>query len=986
MNVRMLVLERLIELIGSPSLAAEGRRPLTRPYRIEAIRASINDRREDLLGDVPLDGPALRSVDGTFSDLDACDDKGLNRIAAEAQRHRFLVECYREFRSRLRSFYDERDLAEAATMALEQGTTRLRDIGCIVLYLPADLPAQHRRFIGALSERAPMEVVVGLSGDSTIDKQALGEWPSLKQSVPVGGSPTASRILQAPDAEEEIREAIRQLCDRAAKGRPLHRAAIFYTQRAPYQRITAEQLDAADIPWNGRLPITLGQTIVGRTLVSLLHFAERSATAPARISWSEFGAPLLSGAPILGSRRQSVPAARWNQIARRANLHRESSRWLERLAQYRTRLEDEYRQLNRDVEDERPWRARAIERELAEIGDFEEFVRELEEQRLSAQPAARWSDYVERARAMLERYLGGRNAFAVRLDVDGSADVEREVGAWDAIEDLLESFVHLDELGETDTARFRAAVERGLDRPSGRVGRFGHGVFVGPLSAAAGTDWDIVFIVGAADRSLPGLDREDPLLSEALRSEVGLRGARSRARRWRFEYLAALWSAEERHVSYPRADVRGQRARFPSRWLLESATRLHGERVFGSKIDTLGSGGWYQATPSFEWSIAHAQTPGGRQEYDLGSIRRAEAPEAHFLAMSEPQLRRGLVLQKARRSDSFTEWDGHIVDGTPSHARGPHSPSALQDWAVCPYRYFLSRALRVAERDEAQDELTISPLERGALIHDILHTFFSSVDGLESPNESWTESHRRSLETIATDRCDAAERRGVTGRALLWQRERQLIQDDLQRFLTHDNTRRAKHGVVQIKSEYAFGLAGIPPVTIVLPSGRTAQLRGKIDRIDLSPDGRQLEVIDFKTGRPSPTQKALTDDPVIRGQNLQLAVYAVAAKQQQVESSDANVAASYWFITDRGEFKSLEVLWNDRVAERFHDVLGRILDGIGQGYFPVHPGDEVFRGPQNCRNCAYDAACSRDRQSTWNATRHDPRLESYVALVEGEAT
>ena len=170
---------------------------------------------------------------------------------------------------------------------------------------------------------------------------------------------------------------------------------------------------------------------------------------------------------------------------------------------------------------------------------------------------------------MLERYLGGRNAFAVRLDVDGSADVEREVGAWDAIEDLLESFVHLDELGETDTARFRAAVERGLDRPSGRVGRFGHGVFVGPLSAAAGTDWDIVFIVGAADRSLPGLDREDPLLSEALRSEVGLRGARSRARRWRFEYLAALWSAEERHVSYPRADVRGQRARFPSRWLLD---------------------------------------------------------------------------------------------------------------------------------------------------------------------------------------------------------------------------------------------------------------------------------------------------------------------------------------------------------------------------------------------------------------------------------
>lgn len=984
-NVRMLVLERLVELIGSPALAAEGRRPLTGSYRIEAIRASVNDRREEFLGDVPFDGPALRSVDSTFSDFDACDDKALDRIAAETERHRLLVDSYREFRGRLRSFYDERDLAEASTMALEQNVMSLRDVGCIVLYLPADLTAPYRRFVGALSERAPLEVVVGLSGDSTVDDHALSDWPGNQKSVSVRGPPTARRVIQAPDAEEEIREAIRQLCDRAAKGRPLHRAAILYTHRAPYQRIAAEQLDAAEIPWNGRLPITLGQTIAGRTLLSLLHISERSAAASARISWSEFGAPLLSGAPILGPRQQSVPAARWNQIARRANLLRESSRWLERLAQYRTRLEGEFRELQQDVEDERPWRARAMERELAEVGDFEEFVRELESEIRSVQPTARWSIYAERARAMLARYLGGRNAFAARLDVEGSADLEREVEAWDAIDDLLESLAHLDELGETDTARFRAAVEGGLDRPSGRVGRFGHGVFVGPLSAAAGTDWDIVFIVGAADRSLPGLNREDPLLSEALRSEIGLRGTRDRVRRWRLEYLAALWSADECHVSYPRADVRGQRARFPSRWLLESATRLQGERVFGSKIETLRSGGWYHAIPSFEWSLAHSQTPGGRQEYDLRSIRRAEVPEAHFLAMSEPQLRRGLALQRARPSDSFTEWDGHIVDGTPSYAQGPHSPSALQDWAVCPYRYFLGRVLRVAERDEAEDEFTISPLERGALIHDILHTFFSSVDGLESPNARWTESHRRSLEAIATDKCDAAERRGVTGRALLWQRERKLIHEDLQRFLTQDETRRARQGVIQVESEYSFGLAGVPMVSLVLPGGRTAQLRGKIDRIDRSVDGRRLEVIDYKTGRPNPSQRDLTEDPVVRGGYLQLPVYAAAAVQQRSDSSEVDVAASYWFITDRGDFKSHEVFWDDRTIKRFREVLGRILDGIGQGHFPVHPGAEIYRGPENCRHCAYDAACSRDRQSTWSATRRDPRLESYVALVEGEA-
>ena len=228
-NVRMLVLGRLIELIGSPTLAAEGRRPLSSVYRVEAIRASVSDKREEFLGDVPLDGPALRSLDVTFSNFDICDDEALDRLAGNSKRHRYLVDRYREFRSRLRSFYDECDLVAAATKVLDQDAVILRDIGGIVLYMPSDLTPQQQRFVAALSDRAPLEVVVGLSGDSTVDEYARSAWPEPRTSVTVDGPPTASHILQAPDAEEEIRDAIRQLSHRASKGRPLHRAAILYT-------------------------------------------------------------------------------------------------------------------------------------------------------------------------------------------------------------------------------------------------------------------------------------------------------------------------------------------------------------------------------------------------------------------------------------------------------------------------------------------------------------------------------------------------------------------------------------------------------------------------------------------------------------------------------------------------------------------------------------------------------------------------------------
>ncbi len=1025
-NVRFLVLPRLIEFIGAPRLAAQGHRPLSDSFRIEAIRAVVSNTRQEFLGDVPLEGPALRSLDAAFSDFDQCNDDALNQIAANSPQQRYLVNRYREFRERVRNFYDDRELAQAAAAALNHDAPSLRDLGDAVLYLPPDLTPQQRSFLEQLASRVQLEVILGLSGDPVVDEHALAQWSAPPASAAVDAPPIAERILQAPDAEEEVRDTIRQLGERARNGQSLHRAAILYAQRDPYQRIAAEQLDAAGIPWNGRLPVSYGQTIVGRTLLSLLQLAERAARTPPRISWSEIVAPWLAGAPILDTYAQPVPAARWNQIARKANLLRDPQQWLERLDQYGAKLTEERDRLLADADDEQPWRARGIERDLRELRGFQAFVATLVEEIQSAPISASWSAYTDRAQKLLERYLGSRTAFANRLgnhplsprreepspsqlplsphrgemsrsdrggendpvssDVERNqtTDSERELEAWDTIHDLLRSLPQLDELGETDPARFLAAVERGLTRPAGRVGRFGQGVFVGSLSEAAGTDWEIVYILGAAERSLPPAQREDPLLPEALRGQVGLNGADDRARRQRSEYLAALWSAQERQLSYPRADVRGQRARLPSRWLLESASARRGERVYGSKIDTLERSDWFHAAPSFEWSIRNASQPGAIQEYDLRSLRQAATPQTHFLALNEPALQCGFELQQARRRPSFGEWDGRITDNTAKYAERPHSPTALQDWAVCPYRYFLGRVLRVAERDQAEDELTISPLEKGALIHDILDTFFRAVDPLASPGEQWSDQHRDQLAEIADAKMNAAEGRGVTGRDLLWTRERELIQNDLQALLTRDDKRRKERNVVQTESEFAFGLGADPPVPITLPDGRTVRLRGKIDRIDRSEDGSRLDVIDYKTGRALPAKNHLEADPVVAGQYLQLPIYAVAASARHPDSAAAQVSTAYWFITERGGFALREVDWGAEASDRFHDVLSRIIDGIGQGLFPAHPGRDSSRGPEHCQYCPYDAVCSRDRQRAWDATKRDRQLIRYVELVEGE--
>ena len=162
-------------------------------------------------------------------------------------------------------------------------------------------------------------------------------------------------------------------------------------------------------------------------------------------------------------------------------------------------------------------------------------------------------------------------------------------------------------------------------------------------------------------------------------------------------------------------------------------------------------------------------------------------------------------------------------------------------------------------------------------------------------------------------------------------------------------------------------------------AGRIA-LRGKIDRVDRAPDGSRLVVIDYKSGSSYSFRK-LGEDPVKRGELLQLPLYAVAARSAYGE---VPVRAFYWFAIEQQsyDYKGYEV--DDRVMGRFKEVLGVILDGLEAGVFPSHPGQRSLDSFESCRYCPYEAACARQRDRVWERKRDAPALAAYVRLTEGE--
>ena len=209
-NVQVKPLRALLELIGSGPLANQGERPLGDAYRHEAIRA-VAEADRSAFGDLPIEDAMLRTLEQRFAEFDQCDDDALDLITRGGDVPRYLVDRYRAFRELTANFYSNRDLSESAITALSGQPSALNDIGSVIVYLPGDMTSSERRFLDALERHTGVRVIVGLSGDAeSVDNRVVERW-GLSGETARPSVPHAQRILQAPDPEEEVRSAIRDI-------------------------------------------------------------------------------------------------------------------------------------------------------------------------------------------------------------------------------------------------------------------------------------------------------------------------------------------------------------------------------------------------------------------------------------------------------------------------------------------------------------------------------------------------------------------------------------------------------------------------------------------------------------------------------------------------------------------------------------------------------------------------------------------------------
>lgn len=871
-------------------------------------------------------------------------------------------------------------MLRAAIAELEARPSAARPLGPVVVYLPDVRDGLSTRFLDQLAAAAPVELIVGLTGDETADAQSAQLAEHFGESRPDArpAVPAPTEVLSANDVDDEVRCVVRRLLAIAERGTPLHEMAIVHPGGEPYARAVSDVLVHAGVPHHGPSTETLGHTATGRVLAAVVEVARTGYSRDAVVD-------LWASGVVVGRDGRLLRSMQLDLRTRRLGIIGGLARWRARLDDRKTYVAAEIDAMADDPEADRETIERRLAARQGELADLEAIEAELDDLAglIETMPST-WPGVAAWASAAIDRLClppaqrYGWSEYELNADAAVRTAMGR-LGALEAVEPEPSRQVIVDTLLTA------------LEQPAPRRSRAGEGLLVTSIASPPHTPLAAVAIVGLGEGSIPRLRRDDVLLGESTRADIGLATARSETTRQHRAFLAALHAAPETAIaSFPRGDQRSGRTQTPSRWLVGALERATGDRPRAEHLSRGLPVEGVTVVPSFAAGLASLADDGPlaplrADERSLAALAGVTDPQLHPAA-DDPAVAAGVELVRSRSSHAFTRFDGNLAgDGVDVLSDSVLSPTSIEQYASCPRRWFFGKALGLSEEDRPEEVDRLQPRDKGTLAHKILERFVDeaiTAGRVPAPGQPYSPEQMARLDEIANEEFDDFERRGLVGHPRWWQHDRHEMLAVIRQTIEKDLELRAINDSTPIAVEFTFGRNGKPPLSVRLPDGREVRLAGQADRVDRTGDGRML-VYDYKYSS-SYSYRSVSDpdaDPLMNGTKLQLMVYSQAI--EQAEGVDRS-GAYYWFLKPGHTGKVAGYELDDQKRRQFAEALQVMVNAISEGLFPARSGeyDSFFGRHANCGFCDFNAICPADRPEEWERVRDDASLADLVAMAE----
>jgi ATP-dependent helicase/nuclease subunit B len=313
------------------------------------------------------------------------------------------------------------------------------------------------------------------------------------------------------------------------------------------------------------------------------------------------------------------------------------------------------------------------------------------------------------------------------------------------------------------------------------------------------------------------------------------------------------------------------------------------------------------------------------------------------------------------------------------------SVSRLEEFAQCPFRFFVHSGLRAEERKVFE----LDARERGSFQHEVLKLFHEQLSAESKRWRDLTPAEARTrVGQIAADLAPhyrdglmhADDQGRFTARVLT-----RSLQDFVETLVTWMRGQYEFDPAVA-ELEFGIGAGGAPAWEINLGHRHKLALRGRIDRLDLWRDtggSAWCVVMDYKSGR-----QKLDQVLVEHGVQLQLLGYLAAVRRwsnpRALPGVERLVPAGVFYVNLRGQYDS-----GDTRAEVLADTdAARRMAYRHTGRFSVDALPKLDRRPGVETGDQFNYRRNRDGSLHKGSTEALPRgeFEALLARVETQLT
>jgi ATP-dependent helicase/DNAse subunit B len=782
-------------------------------------------------------------------------------------------------------------------------------------------------------------------------------------------------FVAATDENRECVEIARSILAVSRTGMPFDRMTVLLRNPELYQPLLEDGFRRAGIPafftHGARRPNPAGRAFLtllacASEKLSALRFSEYLSLAqvpnppdsekpPSPGPWVPPQGELFAGIPAVAEQESQDTATEtlespviagtlrsprhWERLLVDAAVIGGYDRWVRRLEGLQNELRTRIQELGTEEE---PVRAR-LEQNGARLENLQKFALPIVKFLSELPESATWSQWL----SDLEKLA----SMAIRQP-ETVLTVLAELRPMSAI-----GPVTLDEVREALSDRLRFLRTEPTERRYGKV-------FVATIPEIVGMSFELVFIPGLGEDIFPRKSFEDPLLLDVQRAAISpyLATQDTRVRRERMLlHLAASAARSRLWISYPRMDLGQGRARGPSFYALDVFRAITGQipelRTLEQRAGSQSQIGW-PAPRDPAAAIDDA-------EYDLAVISAAlRKPAAdvrgmgRYLVEASPALARSLRARWSRWEKSWSPYDGTNLQQTePAFAllqqhrlsSRPYSATALQQFAMCPYRFVLYSIYKLQPREDTAALERLDPLTRGRLFHEVQFQLLSKLKAIGLLPV--TVDNQKQVLDVADEVLDRVA--GIYSEELspaipsIWDSEIEEVRWDLRGWIRQIVLAPDSSHWKPAWFELAFGI-GLGPEhdpdscsePITLANG--IRVRGAIDLVE--ENGGAVRITDHKTGKAPQHSVELVGN----GEILQPLLYAHAA--EAILGKKARESRLF-YCTENGGYRITTVSIDDHARETLNKALGLIEQSIGSGFLPAAPREDA------CLYCDYHMVC-----------------------------